>query len=119
MLIYKGYKIDRANLAQVTITSPGGKLIHAFAGGTDYHKAGCHAMRWVDGLGAAREPDPDADRINAQIEFMAKIKREHKPGESGTAECPFCKAEVFWRLMPSNGHLWARCSTQDCFGIIQ
>lgn len=124
MLRYLGYKVDRSAISggkagQVTIESPGGKLVHTFHWGGDFHNAGIAAMRWIRELGEAREPDPDAERNKTTIEFMAKIKRENKPGDRGVSECPFCKADVHWLLQPSNGHIWARCSTKDCFGVIE
>ena len=41
-------------------------------------------------------------------------------GKQGTIDCPVCEGgKVRWTRAPSNGHLWARCSTPNCFGVMQ
>lgn len=40
-------------------------------------------------------------------------------GTSGTVECPACKGTIEWSRARRNGHLWAKCSTPDCFAVIQ
>lgn len=34
--------------------------------------------------------------------------------QSGHVECPVCKANLQYSVAQSNGHIWAKCSTQGC-----
>lgn len=41
-------------------------------------------------------------------------------GKSGTFECPACDGGVVrWSRTSVNGHVWAACSTPNCFSIIE
>ena len=41
-------------------------------------------------------------------------------GKTGELVCPACETgTVRWTRAPNNGHLWASCSTPNCFGVIQ
>jgi hypothetical protein len=41
-------------------------------------------------------------------------------GKTGTVQCPACgDGKVRWTRAPSNGHLWASCSTPNCFQVMQ
>lgn len=43
-----------------------------------------------------------------------------KPGTTGEVVCPKCKkGKIRYSFARSNGHLWASCSTEKCFTVIQ
>jgi|GEM_PF-5641858 len=42
------------------------------------------------------------------------------PGDTGEVPCPMCEGgTISFAFTRCNGHLHARCSTTDCFGVIQ
>lgn len=48
--------------------------------------------------------------------------RKAKPfwGQSGRFDCPACKTGmVKWTRARINGHVWAACSTPDCFEVME
>lgn len=65
-----------------------------------------------------------ASRIERAAEIMAQIpgssrdrQRKHW-GEQGTFPCPACQTgTVKWLRARNNGHLWAACTTPDCFSV--
>ncbi len=41
-------------------------------------------------------------------------------GKTGSFICPGCNGgAVRWTRAPNNGHIWAACSTPNCFSVIQ
>lgn len=41
-------------------------------------------------------------------------------GKTGTFACPACEGgTVRWTRAPNNGHVWASCSTPNCFQVMQ
>jgi hypothetical protein len=41
-------------------------------------------------------------------------------GKTGRFTCPACEGgNVRWTRSPSNGHIWAACSTPNCFSVMQ
>ena len=47
-------------------------------------------------------------------------KRDEYWGKTGKFSCPACEVgNVRWTRAPNNGHIWASCSTPNCFSVIQ
>ena len=40
-------------------------------------------------------------------------------GGRGTMPCPLCKKELHFRVAGINGHLWAKCETENCVCVVQ
>ena len=58
--------------------------------------------------------------IMPTIPGSADRKHREEWGKDGVIDCPACGVgKVSWSRARSNGHLWARCSTPDCFSVIQ
>lgn len=56
------------------------------------------------------------DRLNL---CMAAIPAG-KPGDSGEVRCPSCgSGSIHYGRSPTNGHLWAVCTTSNCFQVME
>lgn len=54
------------------------------------------------------------------ISGSADKKDKEYWGKQGQLQCPACETgTVRWTRAPNNGHLWASCSTPNCFGVSQ
>lgn len=42
-----------------------------------------------------------------------------QPGQKGTIVCPACKGELEWRRASGNGHVWAKCKTENCLSWME
>jgi transcriptional regulator with XRE-family HTH domain len=40
-------------------------------------------------------------------------------GGQGQMTCPKCGKDLFYTVSGYNGHIWARCSTDGCIGVMQ
>jgi hypothetical protein len=63
--------------------------------------------------------------LKATDEFSAKIKKQQKElgwkkgkAANGKGICPICDHIIYWELH-SNGHLWAKCETENCINHIE
>jgi hypothetical protein len=67
------------------------------------------------------------ERAARMIVVLAEIPgssrdKKNKPfwGQSGEFACPACKqGKVVWARSRSNGYVRGRCTTPDCFGVIE
>lgn len=57
----------------------------------------------------------EAEIIKNSNDTLAAIKLiKATKLQTGHVECPVCKANLQFSVSPSNGHIWAKCSTQGC-----
>lgn len=47
------------------------------------------------------------------------LTKDLKPGESKEIECPACHKKMICTKAKENGHLWAKCETENCIRISQ
>jgi hypothetical protein len=87
-------------------------------------KAGCCNPR--GGACAKREPytieeivAAEAEADEAMSRAMAIIPSIPSKGDAGDFACPCCDGTVRWSRARSNGHVWAACSTPNCFSLMQ
>lgn len=77
-----------------------------------------------------REEYTDDERAAWQVYADARVARmrlivplipgkKDGRGKSGSFACPACGGTVRWSRAASNGHVWAACSTPNCFSIIE
>jgi hypothetical protein len=59
--------------------------------------------------------------VMAEIPGSSRDKKNRPEwGKSGEFACPACKqGKVVWARSRSNGYVRARCTTPDCFGVIE
>lgn len=80
---------------------------------------------WAEAERAAwkAHTDEHLDRMRIIMPVIpGSSDRKHREewGKQGIIDCPACGAgKIHWSRALSNGHLWARCSTPNCFSIIQ
>lgn len=48
-----------------------------------------------------------------------KVIAQAKGMQSGTMACPLCQQELRFSIAPSNGHIWAKCSTPRCISAVE
>ena len=67
-----------------------------------------------------RETRAAMDRMTLGLKAVAGIRKEHRGKDwQGTIECPVCKGTLHVRHAGHNGHVWARCATDDCLQWIE
>ena len=85
--------------------------------------AGCGCDRREEYTEAERAAWGDyvAARTARMVLILPAIPgKDEGRGKAGTIPCPACDGGVVrWSRAASNGHLWAACSTPNCFSIIQ
>lgn len=58
--------------------------------------------------------------IMARVPGTSRTKNDGRWGEVGSFNCPACgTGTVHWSRARSNGHLHARCTTPNCFDVIE
>lgn len=71
----------------------------------------------------AEEVAEASAKSEAAFELFAKVLTligPGDPGDAGEVLCPKCEeGTISYAFARCNGHLHARCSTVDCFGVIQ
>jgi len=68
------------------------------------------------------EPEQPKSSFPAFLAVYGMIKMKHPDKENVQAEmaCPVCeKGIVTYSISGSNGHVWARCSTDGCVRFMQ
>lgn len=83
----------------------------------------CPHLRWPtkeESDAHEREINAHMKKIEAALEIVAPIRKEHRGKNwSGTLECPVCKGKLHVRHAGYNGHVWAKCETEDCVSWIE
>ena len=67
-----------------------------------------------------READESLNRIRLGLQAVAMVRKQHK-GENwqGVIECPCCKGKLHVRHAGCNGHVHAKCETEDCISWME
>jgi hypothetical protein len=78
------------------------------------------ARRYTSGSPTA--PEPEEDEVPAALVVFALIKEKHpeKADVQDEMACPLCgKGIIKYSIAGSNGHVWARCTTENCVAFMQ
>ena len=59
------------------------------------------------------------ERMVQILDLVYKIKQKHGKGSVGAVECPVCGGVVGFSIAEGSGHIFLRCSTVDCIGLIE
>lgn len=72
------------------------------------------------------EIDSNKEEFEATQKAIGKIFEDAKQrgfgkGRPGQAKipCPKCRKDLFYRVNSFNGHVWAKCSSDNCIGFMQ
>lgn len=63
--------------------------------------------------------EKDSDEADHMKHILASIKliRATKK-HSGTIVCPACEKTLYYTVAPSNGHIHAKCETDNCISYM-
>ena len=58
------------------------------------------------------------ERMQVILPVLTPLKTEENLGRAGSIECPICDGTIEWQLH-NNNHMWAKCSTDECFNMME
>lgn len=53
------------------------------------------------------------------VAFATAFEAYRAGASSGSFPCPKCHEQLRWSAAPSNGHIWAACTTARCVRVMQ
>lgn len=61
-----------------------------------------------------------SEMLMQSLPWIAKIKAEHQNESAGGIDaCPCCNSKIRWSIAACNGHVHARCETEDCLNFME
>lgn len=64
--------------------------------------------------------DEHMKKMMLALEVVSPIRKQHKGKDwSGVLECPTCKGKLHVRHAGYNGHVWAKCETENCVAWLE
>ena len=62
-----------------------------------------------------RDMQEAMDQVEMMLPLLNDLRKKHKHKDwSGTLECPKCKGVLHVSHCGYNGHIWAKCKTENC-----
>lgn len=86
------------------------------------HRSKCeqHELPTLEELEAEeKELQEMMDQFEKELPFWSRIKQENKRGTQGICKCPRCDQDCHWSIAGLNGHLWVKCSTENCVAFME
>lgn len=70
----------------------------------------------------ANTVEKSMEQFLTTLPWIGKIKEQcqgKKTDQQGIDTCPVCSKRIGWSWTPDNGHMSARCETEDCVNFIE